>query len=74
MTMELCQREWKEGWRRAHKDVAMAIGFNAIRKLCGNWIRQNFGPTLEIELGLRNALRELDGDRHPQKYARNEKK
>ena len=63
-----------EGWRRAHKDVAMAIGLDAIRKLGENWIRQDFGPTLEIELRLRNALRELNGDRHRQKYARNEKK
>jgi hypothetical protein len=46
-----------ESWRRAHKDVAMAIGLNAIRELRKGWIRQDFGPTLEVELGLRNALR-----------------
>jgi hypothetical protein len=34
----------------------MAIGLNAIRKFCESWIRQEFSPSLEIELGLRNAL------------------
>jgi hypothetical protein len=63
-----------KGWRRAHKDVAMAIGLNSIRELCQHRIRQDFSPTLKIELGLRNAIRELNGDRHRQKYAKNKRK
>ncbi len=47
----------QESRRRAHKDVAMAICLNAIRELRKGWIRQDFGPTLEVELGLRKALR-----------------
>ena len=64
-----------ESWRRAHKDVAMTIGLNPIRELRKGWIRQDFGPTLEVELGLRNALRQLNGDRrHGRRYARKRKK
>jgi hypothetical protein len=63
-----------ESRRRAHKDVAMTIGLNPIRELRKGWIRQDFGPTLEVELGLRKALRELNGDRHRQEYNRNGKK
>ena len=62
-----------ESWRRAHKDVAMTIGLNPIRELRKGWIRQDFGPTLEVELGLRNALRHLKGDRHGRRYARKRK-
>jgi hypothetical protein len=62
-----------ECWRRAHKDVAMTIGLNPIRELRKGWIRQNFGPTLEVELGLRIALRHLKGDRHGRRYARKRK-
>ena len=56
-----------------HKDVAMTIGLNPIRELRKGWIRQDFGPTLEVELGLRNALRHLKGDRHGRRYARKRK-
>ncbi len=42
-----------ESWRRAHKNVAIAIGLNPIRELRKGWIRQDFRPTLEVELGLR---------------------
>jgi hypothetical protein len=52
----------------------MAIGLNAIRELGQHRIRQDFSPTLRIELGLRNAIRELNGDRHRQKLAKNERK
>jgi hypothetical protein len=62
-----------ESWRRAHKDVAMTIGLNPIRELRKGWIRQDFGPTLEVELGLRNALRHLKGNRHGRRYARKSK-
>jgi hypothetical protein len=58
---------------RCSQSFARVHGLNAIRELYQGWIRQDFGPTLEIELGLRNPLRELNGDRHRQKYARNEK-
>src|ERR1700722_18952705 len=62
-----------ESWRRAHKDVAMTIGLNPIRELRKGWIRQDFGPTLQVELGLRNALRHLKGDSHGRRYARKRK-
>ena len=62
-----------ECWRRAHKDVAMTIGLNPIREFRKGWIRQDFGPTLEVELGLRNALRHLKRDRHGRRYARKRK-
>src|ERR1700693_4247677 len=51
----------------------MTIGLNSIRELRKGWIRQDFGPPLEVELGLRNALRHLKGDRHGRRYARKRK-
>ena len=53
-----------ESWRRAHKDVAMAIGLNTMWESGQCRISQYLGPEREIDLGLRNALRELNGDRH----------
>ena len=63
-----------ESWRRAHEDVSMAIGLNPIRELRKRWIRQDFGPTREVELGLRKPLRELNCDRHHRKYPKNGEK
>lgn len=53
-----------ESWRRAHEDVAMAIGLNTMWESGQCRISQYLGPEREIDLGLRNALRELNGDRH----------
>jgi len=59
-----------ESWRRAHEDVTMAIGFNAMWEAGECGIGYYLGPAREIDLGLRNALRELNGDRHGGRYAR----
>jgi hypothetical protein len=50
--------------RRTHKNVAMLIGFNAMREFGERGISQYLGPTREIKLGLRFQVRQLDGDRH----------
>ena len=63
-----------ESWRRAHEDVAMAIGLNAMRESGKCRISQYLGPAREIDLGLRNALRELNGDRHVGRIRQKKKK
>lgn len=53
-----------ESGRRAHEDVTVPIRLDAIRELRKKGIGQNLGPKLEILLGLRVEIRELDCDRH----------
>ena len=60
--------------RRTHKDVAMLIGFNAIRESGEGGISQDLGPAREIKLRLRIQVRQLNGDRHDRGYAKNRKK
>jgi hypothetical protein len=60
--------------RRTHKDVAMLIGFNAIRESGDGGISQDLGPAREIKLRLRIQVRQLNGDRHDRGYAKNRKK
>jgi hypothetical protein len=60
--------------RRAHKDVAMLIGFNAMREPGECGISQHLGPTGEIKPGLRFQVRQLDDDRHDGKVRQKKKK
>jgi conjugative transfer signal peptidase TraF len=60
--------------RRTHKNVAMLIGFNAMREFGERGISQYLGPTREIKLGLRFQVRQLDGDRHGLKVRQKMKK
>jgi hypothetical protein len=53
-----------KSWRRAHEDVSVSIGLDAIGQLGEGRIGQDFGPTSQVEFGLRSEIRELDGDRH----------
>ena len=57
--------EWSRG--RTQEDVAILIGLDAIRKPGELLIRQNLGPTRQVEGGLRREVRKLDSDRHRQK-------
>jgi len=53
----------------------MAICLNAIWKSGECGISQELGPARDVDLGLRNALRELNSDRrHGGRYARKIKK
>ena len=47
----------KRSWRRTHEDVAMLIGFNAIRESGEGGISQDLGPAREIKLRLRIQVR-----------------
>ena len=60
--------------RRTHKNVAMLIGFNAMRESGERGISQYLGPTREIKLGLRIQVRQLDGDRHGRKVRQKRRK
>ena len=50
--------------RRTHKDVAMLVGFNAMREFGECGISEYLGPTGEIKLGLKFQVRQLNGDGH----------
>jgi hypothetical protein len=44
--------------------MSVSIGLDAVRELRQPRICRDFGPTRQVELGLRLEIRELDRDRH----------
>jgi hypothetical protein len=63
----------RKTWRRSHEDMSVAIGLEAVRELRQAWISHDFRPTIQVDSGLRLEIRELDRDRHRQRYPRNGK-
>jgi len=57
----------RETGRGRHEDMSVLIGLDAVGQLGEVGIRQDLGPTPEIEFGLRNQIRKLNSDRHPGK-------
>jgi hypothetical protein len=64
----------ERSWRRAHEDVAMLVGLDAIGQLRQVRIGQDLGPLNQVEPGLRNEIRKLNGDRHRGKIHQKRKK
>jgi hypothetical protein len=63
-----------ESWRGSHEDMSVSIGLDAVRELRQPRICREFGPTSQVELGLRPEIRQLDRDRHAGKIRQNWKK
>jgi hypothetical protein len=60
--------------RRAHEDVAVLVGLDAIRELGELRISKNFLPACEVKARLRFEVRELDSNRHAEKIRQKWKK
>jgi hypothetical protein len=63
-----------ESWRGSHEDMSVSIGLDAVRELCHPRICREFGPTGQVELGLRLEIGQLDRDRHADKIRQKWKK
>jgi hypothetical protein len=48
----------------SHEDTPVAISLDAIGELGEVRVRQDLGPTRQVESGLRSQIWKFDGDRH----------
>ena len=64
----------ERSWRRAHEDVAVLVGLDAIGKFGNLRVREDLGPPLEVESGLGRKVGQLNRNWHRRRYARNAKR
>ena len=62
------------GRRRAHEDVTVPIGLDAVWKFREHRIGQNLAPANQVEPGLRLKIREFDSDGQAEKIGRRRSK